>query len=83
MLADRYEVSAYAAQARSTALGMTPSVNNIFSSIYLGRTASAIWPTDPNNYSAHFWHSAEFRGDNAQMRGYWFELLGSEGFNLQ
>ena len=44
-----------------------------------------VWPSDPSgkNYSQHFWHSAEFRGDNAMMQGYWSELLGSDAFNLK
>jgi hypothetical protein len=86
LTADRYEVSAYAAQARATALGRAVNVNNVFASIYLGRlTNPRVWPTDPSghNYSDHFWHSAQFRGDYAQQQGYWSELLGSDAFNLK
>ena len=83
----RYEVMAYAAQSYTTALGATPgSLNNIFSTVNLGRiTNPRIWQPDPtgNNYTEHFWHSAEFRGDNPLQEGYWSELLGSEAFNLK
>jgi len=85
-LNNRYEVMAYAAQSYTTALGATPSVGNVSGNIYLGRiTAPRIWPPDPtgNNYTEHFWHSAEFRGDNVMMQGYWSELLGSDAFNLK
>ncbi|MGA2870544.1 MAG: alpha/beta hydrolase, partial [Verrucomicrobiota bacterium] len=84
-ITNRYEVMAYAAQSYSTALGATPGLANVAASIYLGRTTSRIWPTDPtgNDYTEHFWHSAQFRGDNPMMQGYWSELLNSEVFNLK
>ena len=85
--ADRYKVSAYAAQARASALGKTlGTLNNIFQNIALTRLLpSPIWPPDAtgHSYSDHFWHSAEFRGDYWQQQGYWKELLGSEAFNLK
>lgn len=84
-LGNRYEVMSYAAQAYTTALGATAGVGNLTGSIYLGRTANPIWPTDPtgDNYTEHFWHSAEFRGDYPMMQGYWNELLSTEAFNLR
>jgi len=86
-LTNRYEVMAYAAQSYTTALGATPgSLNNIFRNINLTRISpSRIWPSDPtgNNYTEHFWHSAEFRGDNTQQQSYWSELLGADAFNLK
>jgi len=44
-----------------------------------------IWPADLSgrNYAAHFWHSAEFRGDYWQRQGYWKTLLGSGAFNIR
>jgi hypothetical protein len=74
-----------AAESYTTALGATPGVHNVADSIYLGRSTSRIWPVDTtgNNYAAHFWHSAEFRGDYWQQQGYWSELLGSDAFNLK
>jgi hypothetical protein len=85
-MTDLYTVMAFAAEARSKALGTTPGVNNVTLDVNLERpTSPQVWPTpDPlgNNYKAHFWHSAEFRGDSAQEWGYWVELLGSQAFNL-
>ena len=86
VLTNRYEVMALAAQSWTTALGATPGVHNVADNIYLGRSSpSRLWPVDTtgNNYAAHFWHSAEFRGDNWQMQGYWSELLGADAFNLK
>ena len=84
LTADRYEVSAYAAQARTRALGRTAGVGNLTTSLNLG----TIWPPDLNNltspYSEHFWHSAEFRGDCWEEWKYWNTLLFSSqfGFNI-
>jgi hypothetical protein len=85
VLTNRYEVMGLAAESYTTALGATPGVHNVADSIYLGRSTSRIWPVDTtgNNYAAHFWHSAEFRGDYWQQQGYWSELLGSDAFNLK
>jgi hypothetical protein len=86
VLTNRYEVMALAAQSYTTALGATPGVQNLNRSVLLTRTSpSRIWPADSSghNYSDHFWHSAEFRGDYWQMQGYWSELLGTEAFNLK
>ena len=80
-LSDRYQVLAYAAPSYSTPLGATPGIAN-FANLNL----SEVWLPDPtgNNYSAHFWHSAEFRGDCWQEWGYWNTLLhsDSQGFNI-
>ena len=84
VLTNRYEVMAYAAPARSTALGATPITT--FESVNLASTINPIWPPDStgNNYTEHFWHSAEFRGDCWQEWGYWQTLLYSSqnGFNI-
>jgi hypothetical protein len=81
-LNNHYKVFAYAAESRSTALGATPSVGNLTGNLNL----STVWPTDPtgNNYTEHFWHSAEFRGDCWQEWNYWNTLLFSSqsGFNI-
>ncbi len=84
-LNNRYEVMAYDAQSWTTALGATPGVHNVAKSVDLTSQDNGIWPTDPtgNNYTEHFWHSAEFRGDNELMQGYWSELLSSEAFGLK
>ena len=83
-ITNRYEVMAYAAQARSTALGRTADV--------LGLSAppldlQTIWPSDsyPNHpFGAHFYHSAQFRGDYWQETNYWHTLLysGISGFGI-
>jgi hypothetical protein len=86
VLTNRYEVMALAAESYTTALGATPGVHNVADTIYLGRSgATRIWPVDTtgNNYAAHFWHSAEFRGDYWQQQGYWSELLGGDAFDLK
>ena len=80
-LTNRYEIFAYAAESRSTALGATPQV--LEASVNLRRTDNPVWPSDANNYQGHFWHSAEFRGDYWQQQGYWNKLLGNEAFNLK
>jgi hypothetical protein len=83
-LNDRYNVLAYAANPYSTALGATPIVK-FTASFNLANQANQMWPPDPtgNNYTEHFWHSAEFRGDYWQQQGYWSELLGVDAFNLK
>ncbi|HEV2209092.1 MAG TPA: alpha/beta hydrolase [Verrucomicrobiae bacterium] len=89
LLPDRYEVMAYAAQPRSTALGRTGGVlNNVSLSVDLGRAANPrIWLPDTQSpstpYGEHFYHSAEFRGDYWQQVGYWSELLGVDAFRLK
>ncbi|MEI6196798.1 MAG: hypothetical protein WCS42_20985 [Verrucomicrobiota bacterium] len=57
-LHSRYDVMAYAAESRSTALGATSAIAN-----FVPIDLTTIWPSDPINHAAHFWHSAEFRGD--------------------
>ena len=80
-LRNRYEVMGYAAQSYTTALGATAGVHHLADSIDL----TTIWLSDSNgnNYTEHFYHSAEFRGDNPQQRSYWSELLGPDAFNLK
>jgi hypothetical protein len=84
-LNDRYKVLAYAAQPRSTALGATP-VGTLKASVDMTEPNNHIWLPDPSghNYSDHFWHSAQFRGDCWQEWGYWNTLLFSSqfGFNI-
>ncbi len=78
-----YKIMAYAGESYSTALGATSNVHNLDGNIDLASQANQIWPSDANNYTAHFWHSAEFRGDYWQQQGYWNELLSGNGFNLK
>jgi hypothetical protein len=80
-----YEVLAYAANPYSTALGATP-VATLNGSVDMTDPNNHIWPPDPtgNDYTEHFWHSAQFRGDCWQQWGYWNTLLFSStlGFNI-
>jgi hypothetical protein len=83
VLTNRYEGMAYAAQARSTALGRTAGVQNLSQTLDL----QTVWPPDSQNlsspYSAHKWHSAQFRSTNMEEYNYWNTLLYSvKGFNL-
>jgi hypothetical protein len=81
-LNNHYEIMAYAAEPRSTALGATPGISTITRNLDL----TTIWPADTSghNYADHLWHSAEFRGDYWQEQGYWNDLLFSSqyGFNI-
>ncbi|MEI6197101.1 MAG: hypothetical protein WCS42_22525, partial [Verrucomicrobiota bacterium] len=86
-LNNRYEIFAYAAESRSTALGATPGIAGFFQNVDLTRTINPIWPSpDPlnNDYRSHYWHSGQFRGDAAWQWGYWQNLLHSSqnGFNI-
>jgi len=76
---------AYAAQARSTALGRTAGVGNFDRDVDLTRIANPLWPSDPSghSYGDHKWHSAEFRSTNMEQQRYWRMLLyTADGFNL-
>jgi hypothetical protein len=79
---DLYEAMAYAAESRSKALGATPGVTTLSSTVNL----QTVWLPDPSghNYADHFWHSAQFRGDCWQQWNYWHTLLfsTSSGFNI-
>ena len=83
-MANRYDVMAYAAESRSTALGATPGITN-----FVPVNLSSIWlpdvnPAFQNNpYGEHFYHSAQFRGSYWEQEGYWGALLGSDAFNLK
>jgi hypothetical protein len=78
---DRYEIMARAAESRSKALGAVSSVAG-----FAPQNLTALWPPDTfpgNNYSAHPWHSAQFRFTNMEQKGYWDTLLGPAGFDLK
>jgi alpha-tubulin suppressor-like RCC1 family protein len=81
-LNNRYEVMAFAAEPYTTAFGATPGVHNISASADL----TTIWPSpDPlfSDYGAHFYHSAEFRGDPAWQWNYWNTVLYSEEYGFK
>jgi len=77
-----YKIMAYAAQSNSAALGATPEIITLHQTLNL----QTEWPSDPkgNNYTDHFWHSTQFRGDCWQEWNYWNTLLLSPrfGFNI-
>ena len=84
-LTNRYEVMGFAAESWTTALGATlqGSTPGVLTNISLNVDLSQIWPPDPGSYSAHLWHSGEFRGPYWQQQNYWRALLSPEnGFNL-
>ena len=71
---DRYEIMAFAAEARCRALGTT-SIN---AAGFTSQSLWTMWPTDPfdgHNYHTHPWHSAEFRFTNMDQKNYWHSLL--------
>jgi len=74
---------ALAAESWTTALGATPNVQHLNDSVYLG----GIWPPDLDHpthpFDEHFYHSAQFRGDYSQQKGYWDTLLGPDAFDLK
>ena len=82
---DRYEIMSFAAEARSMALGGSTGVNGL-EQVNL----QELWPTDDSpqslrrhgNYSAHKWHSAQFRSTNMRQKDYWKTLLGNKGFGI-
>jgi hypothetical protein len=87
IVTNRYEITAHAAQARSTALGRTAGVFNLNRNVDLTRTSpTSIWLADPSGdaYGDHKWHSAEFRSTLMEQQGYWRTLLTSplDGFGI-
>ena len=80
-----YELFSYCDEARCYALGAEAGITTFNRKLDL----QSVWPpdnstTDPNQkYSAHIWHSAEFRSDAASRWGFWNAVLGSGGFNLK
>jgi hypothetical protein len=85
IMANRWEIMAFAAESRSRAVGATASPLGMTSSVDL----QLIWPddtgakgSDGQKWGAHKWHSAEFRSNNMRQGNYWKTLLGIRGFNL-
>jgi hypothetical protein len=83
---DHYEIMAFGSESRTKAVGATPSPLTMDDSLNL----KTIWPADDEsiklhnglNYSAHKWHSAQFRSTNMRQHAYWEALLGLPGFNI-
>jgi hypothetical protein len=78
---DRYEIMAYAAEPRSLPLG---GVNSGLKTSSRLPQPGGVWPYDtlPQDfgpYSAHPWHSAQFRFANGEQAKYWNSLLEEFG----
>ena len=88
---DRYEIMSFASESRTKALGAISQVP-FFENVDL----QSIWPPDTGlkkldlsgeypdglHYSAHKWHSAQFRSTNMRQSIYWQALLGPTGFRI-
>jgi hypothetical protein len=76
---DTYELFSRVIQARSYALGAQPNVGGAFltGTNYDQVSLPNVWPPDSATppYSAHIWHSAEFRSDYAQRYQFWNAVL--------
>ncbi len=76
-----YELFAYCVEARCYAIGAQANVSD-----FLQQNAQDLWPPDPSTndpnliYSAHKWHSAQFRSDNVGRHRFWNQVL--ETFQL-
>ena len=72
-----YEIFAYADPAWSYALGAQANVGGAFT-IARQVVLPSVWPIDTHpggNYSAHVWHSAQFRSDNMSRAVFWNSVL--------
>jgi pimeloyl-ACP methyl ester carboxylesterase len=75
-----YEIFAYADRAWSYALGAQPGVAGSFTTAKQVNLPS-VWPIDTHpqinnkSYSAHVWHSAQFRSDNMSRAAFWNTVL--------
>lgn len=82
---DRYEIMAFAAEARCKALGAVPNVGG---GVTLNRNIQDYW-TDPmpdpryRPFGSHIWHSAQFRFTITQQWKYWAGVFGRDGFGIQ
>ncbi len=78
-LRDRYEIMAFASQPRSKALGGVTTVAG-----FSPQSLQSLWPADTfpqtnGPYSAHPWHSAQFRFTNADQANYWNKFMKKLG----
>lgn len=76
-----YEIFAYCDEARCYALGAQANVGGKF----FGNQVKLpdVWPPDPynGNYTAHLWHSAQFRADTTSAWQLWRQTIVT--FDLQ
>ncbi len=82
---NRYEIFNAIIQARSYAIGMQANVGGAFmaGTNYNQVPLPSVWPPDDGGYTAHVWHSAEFRSDNAQRWQFWNQVLVKMKLKLQ
>jgi pimeloyl-ACP methyl ester carboxylesterase len=81
--ASTYEIFAYADRAWSYALGAQANVGGSFQLLGVPQQVNlpSVWPIDTHpqidnkSYSAHVWHSAEFRSDNMSRVIFWNTVL--------
>lgn len=78
-LRDRYEIMAFASQPRSKALGGVAAVAG-----FAPQNLGSLWKPDTfpqtnGPYSAHPWHSAQFRFTNADQANYWNKFMKKLG----
>jgi len=85
-----YAIFAYCDEARCYALGAQANVGGAFQRgvTYQQVSLPSVWPVDTHphsagSYSAHVWHSAEFRSDNPSRTVFWNTVLGINGFDLK
>lgn len=76
---DRYEIMSFGAESRVKAFGAMPNISQGISNAVDLQT---LWLADPDNHSAHKWHSAEFRSTIQLERNYWKTLLSDRGFDI-
>ena len=82
-----YEIVAYADPSWSYALGAQANVGGVFKPgpAYKQINLPSAWPIDTHPqidnqpYSAHVWHSAQFRSDNMSRADFWSALLNQMG----
>ncbi len=77
-----YELFAFGDPSWSYALGAEAGVSTFDRILDL----QSVWPVDPyntHNYSTHFWHSGQFRGDYPMQVGFWRAMIGTNGFQLK
>jgi hypothetical protein len=81
--ANTYTIFSYIDQAHAYSLGMQRNTGGAFQNgaNYSQVSLPSVWPPDSGTppYSAHVWHSAEFRSDYAQRWQFWNEVLVQMG----
>jgi hypothetical protein len=84
--ADTHEIFSFCDEARCFALGAQADIQGAFNGFQVD--LQGVWPADTHPqphglYSAHAWHSAQFRSTNMKQADFWDTILGPQGFNLK